>query len=67
MIATGDQTKRDVYTLDFAGDYAGATAVRIDAIPDERLPRRGPGNVYYEGPFGDFFLSEVKAYVGVSR
>jgi hypothetical protein len=64
VIATGDQTKRDVYTLDFAGDYAGATAVRIDAIPDERLPRRGPGNVYYEGPFGDFFLSEVKASVG---
>ena len=30
-------------------------------LPDERLPKNGPGRVYYEGPFGDFFLSELTA------
>ena len=35
------------------------TALRIEAIPDERLPKNGPGRVYYEGPFGDFFLSTI--------
>ncbi len=35
------------------------TALRIEAIPDERLPKNGPGRVYYEGPFGDFFLSTL--------
>ncbi len=35
------------------------TALRIEAIPDERLPKSGPGRVYYEGPFGDFFLSTI--------
>src|SRR5262249_47085165 len=27
-------------------------------LPDERLPKHGPGRIFYEGPFGDFFLSE---------
>jgi hypothetical protein len=60
VLATGDQSKRDLYDLDFAGDFRGVTAFRIEAIPDDRLPQRGPGNIYYEGPIGDFFLSEVK-------
>ncbi len=28
-------------------------------MPDERLPKGGPGRAYYEGPKGDFFLSEL--------
>jgi hypothetical protein len=58
VLAGGDQTKRDVYLLELP-DLAGATALRLEVLPDERLPRRGPGRVYYEGPFGDFFLSEL--------
>ena len=38
----------------------GITAIRLEALPDDRLPNRGPGRVYYEGPFGDFFLSEIR-------
>jgi hypothetical protein len=34
------------------------TALRIEALPDERLPAGGPGRAYYEGPKGDFLLSE---------
>ena len=38
----------------------GITAIRLEALPDDRLPSRGPGRVYYEGPFGDFYLSEIR-------
>jgi hypothetical protein len=60
MLSSGDLSKRDVYELTFGPELAGATAIRIEAIPDERLPKQGPGRVYYEGPFGDFFLSELE-------
>jgi hypothetical protein len=58
ILASGDQTKRDVYEVSFQG-VPDITAIRLEALPDDSLPRRGPGRVYYEGPFGDFFLSEL--------
>jgi hypothetical protein len=63
VFATGDQSKSDTYelTLDVP---AGVTAFRLEAIPDERLPKHGPGAVYYEGPLGDFFLSEFTVRAG---
>ncbi len=60
LLSSGDLSKRDVYELTFGPELVGATAIRIEAIPDERLPKQGPGRVYYEGPFGDFFLSELE-------
>ena len=64
IYSTGDITKRDVYdvTLDTAG-LSGITALRIEAMTDPRLPKNGPGRIYYEGPMGDFWLSEVTAEV----
>ncbi len=61
VFASGDFTKSDDYRLTLRGDFAGVTAVRIEALPDERLPRGGPGIGYYEGPIGDFTLSEISA------
>jgi hypothetical protein len=62
VFVSGDLTKRDEYRLSFRGaDFAGATALRVEALPDPRLPRGGPGAVYYEGPIGDFTLSEITA------
>ncbi len=58
VFAGGDQGKSDTYDLRFSGDLRGVTAIRLEVLPDERLPRHGPGRVYYEGPFGDFMLSE---------
>ncbi|MDY3562180.1 PSD1 and planctomycete cytochrome C domain-containing protein [Gemmata sp. JC673] len=58
VFASGDAQKRDLYTLALEGLPAGVTAVRIEALPDERLPAGGPGRAYYEGPKGDFLLSE---------
>jgi hypothetical protein len=59
VLASGDQTKRDLYDLTFRPDLRGITALRLDVLPDDRLPHQGPGRVYYEGGFGDFFLSEL--------
>jgi hypothetical protein len=64
VLASGDQTKRDVYDVRFGGDLKGVTAVQLEVLPDDSLPKRGPGRVYYEGAFGDFFLSEVTLTAG---
>jgi hypothetical protein len=60
VFASGDFTKSDTYTLTFRDLPAGVKAIRIEALPDERLPGGGPGRVYYEGEPGDFFLSNLK-------
>jgi hypothetical protein len=61
VFVAGDMTKRDVYALTFRGDFTNVTAIRLEALPDERLPRNGPGRIYYEGPHGDFHLSTITA------
>jgi uncharacterized protein DUF1549/uncharacterized protein DUF1553/cytochrome c len=66
VLASGDQTKRDLYDVSFRADLRGITAVRLEALPDDSLPKRGPGRIYYEGPHGDFFLSEVTLAAGGS-
>ena len=64
IFVSGDYTKSDQYTVDFNGDWKGVTAVRVEVLPDERLPNNGPGRVAYEGPFGDFFMSDAKVFRG---
>ena len=59
VFVSGDTTKRDVYDLQFASSAAPITAIRLEALPDDRLPRHGPGRTYYEGGFGDFYLSQL--------
>src|SRR5438552_13038352 len=59
ILASGDQSKRDVYDLRFHTDLKGITAVRLEVLPHDSLPKHGPGRIYYEGAFGDFFLSEL--------
>ena len=60
LFASGDFTKRDVYDLNFTSTEP-ITALRIEALPDDRLPEKGPGRAYYEGRKGLYFLSEVNA------
>jgi hypothetical protein len=67
VFAGGDAQKRDLYTLTFDDLPAGVTALRIEALPDERLPGHGPGRAYYEGPKGDFLLSEFMLTVDGKR
>lgn len=58
VFASGDTTKFDTYELTFSDVPIGATAIRLEALPDDRLPAHGPGSTYYEGRKGDFFLNE---------
>ena len=60
IFGSGDITKADTYDLKFANVPRGVTAVRLEALPDERLPNHGPGMTYYEGPRGDFFMGEFQ-------
>ena len=69
IFASGDITKRDVFTLQFdlQPDALPLTALRLEVLPDQRLPAGGPGRAYYEGRKGDFFLSEIIARKDGSR
>ena len=63
IFSTGDTTKRDVFdlTFDLVVSDESIKAIRLEALPDARLPDFGPGRTYYEGRKGDFFVSEVSA------
>ncbi len=60
VFASGDISKADTYELHFADLPAGVTALRLEALPDPRLPAHGPGMTFYEGPKGDFFIGEFQ-------
>ena len=60
IFASGDSTKHDIYHLEFSVDLNNVTALRIEALPDPRLPNNGPGMTNYEGTIGDFFLTEFQ-------
>jgi hypothetical protein len=64
VFASGDFTKNDTYKLKFASVPKGTQSIRLQVLPDDRLPARGPGTVSYEGPEGDFFLSSFKVRAG---
>jgi hypothetical protein len=66
VLSTSDITKHDVYDVRFAPVPAGATALRLEVLPDKRLPGGGPGRVYYEGAAGDFFFNTLTATVNGS-
>ncbi|MGB8170499.1 MAG: PSD1 and planctomycete cytochrome C domain-containing protein, partial [Chthoniobacteraceae bacterium] len=61
VLGSGDITKSDTYELKFRDLPRGITAIRLEALPDPRLPKHGPGMAYYEGPQGDFFMGEFQA------
>ena len=59
VLSSGDQSKRDIYQVRLSTALYGITALRLEVLPDDSLPHRGPGRVYYEGSHGDFFLAEL--------
>ena len=60
VFVSGDITKADTYQVDLGKPPDAVTAIRLEALPDPRLPDRGPGMAYYEGPKGDFLLGEFQ-------
>jgi hypothetical protein len=63
VLASGDQTKSDVYTISLPRVGEPVKAIRLEVLPHESLPDWGPGLCAYEGPRGDFFLSEFEVRV----
>ena len=59
VLASGDITKSDLFDLTFADLPVGVTAIRLEALPHESLPKNGPGMIDHEGPPGDFSLSNI--------
>ena len=64
VLASGDITKSDTYDLTFRTAEKNITAIKLEVLPHESLPARGPGMAYYEGPKGDFFLGEFQLTSG---
>ena len=64
VFVSGDTSKADTYEVEFAHLPEGVTAVRLEVLPDPRLPAQGPGMAYYEGPRGDFFVGEFQLRSG---
>lgn len=60
IFAAGDISKHDIFTLKFPASNQPVHSLRLEAMPDPRLPDHGPGMTYYEGRKGDFFLSEFQ-------
>ena len=67
VFASGDTAKRDDYFITMAPSVTPITALRLETLPDERLPAGGPGSTYYEGTLGDFFLVEIAATAGDAK
>lgn len=64
VLAAGDITKSDVFRLTLPTIGTPIAAIRLEALPDASLPRGGPGMTHYEGPEGDFLLSEIEVEIG---
>jgi hypothetical protein len=59
ILVAGNSSDQDDYTVVAHTDLKGITAVRLEAIDDERLPGSGPGTA----PNGNFVLSAFKLSV----
>jgi hypothetical protein len=56
--ASGDFSKDDQLAVSYDVP-AGTTSLRLEALPHPDLPDDGPGMTYYEGPRGDYFISDL--------
>ncbi len=54
VLASGETPATDTYTLTIPSIPAGITALRLEVLPDDSLPKRGPGRAGN----GNFVLSE---------
>jgi mono/diheme cytochrome c family protein len=60
ILATEANPEKDVFTLVFRSDLKGITAVRLEILPDNTLPQKGPGRASN----GNFVLNEFAVRAG---
>ena len=63
IFSGGAQPVKDTYRIAATTDLVGITAVRIELLPDDRLPVKGPGR----GQFGNPVLSELRIRAGAKQ
>ncbi|MSO24248.1 MAG: DUF1553 domain-containing protein, partial [Acidobacteria bacterium] len=64
VLAEGENPERDAYEIEATAPLSTLTAFRLEALPDTRLPRGGPGR----DPYGNFWLSDFEVeIVGTDR
>ncbi|OWK39738.1 PSD1 and planctomycete cytochrome C domain-containing protein [Fimbriiglobus ruber] len=59
VFASGPNPATDEYTVTFTANLKTVTAVRVEALPDDKLPAKGPGRY----PSGNVVLTDVKVQV----
>jgi hypothetical protein len=62
VLVGGENPASNVYTIGGRAPMAGITAVRLEALPDQRLPGGGPGRDRY----GNFVLNGFSVAIGDS-
>ena len=55
VLASGTNPESDTYVITAKAPTRDITAIRLEALPDESLPRGGPGRDYY----GNFMIREI--------
>ncbi len=58
LLSAPSAAETDLYTLEAPVSTPGLTGLRIDALPDDSLPGKGPGRANA----GNFVLNEVKVF-----
>ncbi len=59
VLASGDAPGDETYTITAPLPASGITALRLEALPDDSLPKGGPGRDYY----GNFALTGITASI----
>src|SRR5439155_415240 len=59
VLASGKNPSPEVYTVTAATKATGITGIRLEVLPDDSLPAKGPGRA----PNGNFVLNEFKVTV----
>lgn len=59
VLASGPRPDKDTYTVEFPGQQTGLVGLRVEVLPDDSLPAKGPGRAGN----GNFVLTEVVARI----
>jgi hypothetical protein len=59
VLAGGKRPDKDTYALRFTNGLTGVVGLRLEALPDDSLPQKGPGRA----DNGNFVLTEVVARI----
>jgi Protein of unknown function (DUF1553)/Protein of unknown function (DUF1549)/Planctomycete cytochrome C len=63
LVATGVGADKDTYTVVVPSDQSNLTGIRLEVLPDDGLPSKGPGRASN----GNFVLHELEASRGGNR